>query len=77
MEDETVQEGSNSSILLMSGKEMLQEVQKKGGSTFSLVGKTKVILTSTNLEGFPNEVKKFLDEYTDIIVDELQMLYPL
>ena len=37
---------------------------------FVLIGKPKVILTSTNLDDFPDEVKTFLDEYADIIVDE-------
>ena len=38
---------------------------------FSLIGKLKIILTSTNLDDFPTNVKTLLDEYADIIVDEL------
>ena len=38
---------------------------------FSLIGKPKVILTSTNLDVFPDEVKTLFNEYADIIVDEL------
>ena len=38
---------------------------------FSLVGKPKVILTSTNLDDFPSEVKIFLDDYDDIIMGDL------
>ena len=53
----------------MSGKELLQEVQKGKDLHFSLIGKPKVILTSTNLDDFPDEVKTLLDEYVDIIVD--------
>ena len=70
LEDEAVQGSSGSSILLMSGKEMLQEVQKEKDLHSSLIGKPTVILTSTNLDNFPDEVKTFLDEYDDIIVDE-------
>ena len=55
----------------MTGKELLQEVEKEDQLHFSLVGKPKVILTSTNLDDFPNEVIVLLDEYVDIIVDEL------
>ena len=65
-----VQKGLGSNILLISGKELLQEVQKEEDLHFSLVGKPKVILTSTNLDGFPDELKTLLDEYVDIIVDE-------
>ena len=45
----------------MTGKELLQEVKKEEEVLFSLVGKPKVILTSTNLDDFPSEVKIFLD----------------
>ena len=38
---------------------------------FSLIGKPKVILTSTNLDVFPTEFRILLDEYVDIIVDYL------
>ena len=55
LEDEAVQEGSGSNILLMTGKELLQEVKKEDELHFSLVGKPKVILTSTNLDDFLTE----------------------
>ena len=42
----------------------------------SLVGKPKVILTSTNLDDFPVEVKILLYDYVDIIVDELPNALP-
>ena len=44
---------------------------------YSLVGKPKVILTSTNLYDCPTEVRILLDEYDDIIVDELPIALPL
>ena len=71
LEDEVVPEGSRSNILLMTWKELLQEVKKEDELHFALVGKPKVILTSTNLDDFPTEVRILLDEYVDIIVDEL------
>ena len=57
LEDEAVQEGSGSNILLMTGKELLQEVKKEDELHFSLVGKPEVILNSTNLDDFPIEVR--------------------
>jgi hypothetical protein len=48
------------SVLLMSEKELLQEV-KKEEVHFALIGKPNVILTSTNLDDFPVEVKSLLD----------------
>ena len=56
LEDEAVQEGSGSNILLMTWKELLQEVKKEDEIHFSLVGKPKVILNSTNLDDFPTKV---------------------
>ena len=63
--------------MLLTGKELLQEVKKEDELHFSLVGKPKVILTSTNLDYFPTEVKIFLVDYGDIIVDELPNVLPL
>ena len=55
----------------MSGKELLREVQRVEDLHFALIGKPKVILTSTNLDDLPDEVKTLLDEYAEIIMDEL------
>ena len=60
----------------MSGKELLEEIQKEEDLHFSLVGKPKVILTSTNLYDFFVEVKTLLDECADIIVDDFQNFLP-
>ena len=54
----------------------MQEVKKEDELHFSLVGKPKVILTSTNLDDFPTEVRILLDEYADIILDELPNVLP-
>ena len=53
---------------MMSGKELLQEVQKEKDIHFALIGKPKVILTSTDLDDLLDEVRNLLDEYYDIIV---------
>ena len=71
LEDEAVPEISRLNMLLMTRKELLQEVKKEDELHFSLVGKPKVILTSTNLDDFPTKVRIFLDEYDDIIMDDL------
>ena len=77
LKDEATQEDLDSNILLMTGKELLQEVKKEEELHFSLVRKPKVILTSTNLDDFPIEVRIFLDEYVDIILDEFPNPLPL
>jgi hypothetical protein len=44
------------SILLMSGNELLSEVKKEQEMQFVVIRKPKVILTSTSMEDFPEEV---------------------
>eukprot|EP00253_Pinus_taeda_P018811 PITA_18811 len=58
-------------IMLISGKELLQEVDKSEEMHFATVGRPKVILTSTNLNDLPKEIQSVLNSYMDIIVDEL------
>ena len=41
LKDEVVQEDSGSNILLMTGKELLQEIKKGEELHFALIGKTK------------------------------------
>lgn len=43
---------------------------------FAIVGRLKVILTSTSLIDFLEEVKMLLDDFADIIVDELPNTLP-
>jgi hypothetical protein len=38
---------------------------------FTVVRKPKVILTSTSMDDFPEEVQEMLDNFYDIVVDEL------
>jgi hypothetical protein len=76
LQDEGDKEEVGPSVLLISGKELLQEVKKEEEVHFSLIGKPKVILTSTNLDDLPAEVKVMLDEFVDIIVDDLPNALP-
>jgi hypothetical protein len=41
-----------------------------------VVSKSKVILTSTSMVDFPEEVQKLLDNFADIVVDELPNSLP-
>lgn len=43
---------------------------------FAVIGRPKVILTSTNLDDLPEEIKTLLNDYVDIIVDELPNALP-
>ena len=62
--------------MMISGKELLQEVKKEKEMHFVVVCKPKVILTSTNLDNLLVEIKNLLDNYVDIVVDELPSELP-
>jgi hypothetical protein len=76
IEDKKVKEESSTSILLMSGKEILKEVKKEQEMQFVVVRKPRVILTSTSMDDFPEEVQELLDNFADIVVDELPNSFP-
>ena len=53
LQDEGAKEEASPSVLLISWKELLQEVNKREEVHFSLIGKPKVILTTTNMDNLP------------------------
>jgi hypothetical protein len=60
----------------MSGKELLTEVKKKEDPQFFVVRKPRIVLTSTRVDDLPEEVQELLEEFADIVVDELPHLLP-
>jgi hypothetical protein len=52
IEEKKVKEESNTSILLMSGKELLREVRKGQEMQFVVMRKPRVVLTSTSMDDF-------------------------
>jgi hypothetical protein len=71
IDEKKVKDESNTSILLMSGKELLKEVKEEHEMQFIVVRKPKVILTSTSMDYLPEEFQELLDNFVDIVVDEL------
>jgi hypothetical protein len=71
IEDKKVKEEANPSILIMSGKELLNEVKKEKNMQFAIVRKPEVILTSTTVDDILEEIQEMLENFVDIVVDEL------
>jgi hypothetical protein len=71
IKDEKVKAEASNTILLMSGKELLDEVKKDKEMQFVVVRKPRVVLTSTKIDDLPGEIQELLEEFTDIVVDEL------
>jgi hypothetical protein len=60
----------------MSGKELLDEVKKDEDMQFFLVRKTRVILNSTSIDDLPEEIQELLENFVDIVVDDLPFSLP-
>jgi hypothetical protein len=63
-------------VLLMSGKELLNEVKKKEDTQFIVVRKPKIVLTNTRIDDLPEKIQELLAEFADIVVDELPCSLP-
>jgi hypothetical protein len=76
IKDNEVKPELSSTILLMSGKDLLTEMEKKEDPQFFVVRKPRIVLTSTRVDDLPDEIQELLGEFTDIIVDELPRSLP-
>jgi hypothetical protein len=71
IKDKEVKPEVSNTVLLMSGKELLTEVKKKEDPQFFVVRKPRIVLTSTRVDDLPEEIQELLEEFADIVVDEL------
>jgi hypothetical protein len=76
IKDKEVKLEVSSTILLMSGKELLTEMEKKEDPQFFVVRKPRIFLTSTRVDDLPEEIQELLGEFADIIVEELPHSLP-
>jgi hypothetical protein len=74
--DEEVKPEVRNTILLMSGNELLIEMEKKEDPQFFVVRKLRIVLTSTRVDDLPEEIQELLGEFADIIVDKLPHSLP-
>jgi hypothetical protein len=76
IKDKEVKPEVSSTILLMSGKELLTEMEKNEDPQFFVVRKSRIVLTSTRVDDLLEEIQELLGEFTDIIMDELPRSLP-
>jgi hypothetical protein len=76
IKDKEVKPEVRNIVLLMSGKEILNEVKKKEDTQFVVVRKPRIVLTSTRVDDLPEEIQELLEEFVDIVVDELPRSLP-
>jgi hypothetical protein len=76
IKDKEVKPEVRNTVLLMSGKELLTEVKKEEDPQSIVVRKPRIVLTSTRVDDLPEEVQELLEEFADIVVDELPRSLP-
>jgi galactitol-specific phosphotransferase system IIB component len=76
IKEKEVKTEMRNTVLLMSGKEILKEVKKKEDTQFILVRKPIIVLNNTRIDDLPEEIQELLEEFSDIVVDELPCLLP-
>jgi hypothetical protein len=76
IEEKKVKAKERNTIILMSGKELLDEVRKEEEMNFVVVIKPRVILTNTLIDDLPEEIQEMMEKFTDIVVDDLPCLLP-
>jgi hypothetical protein len=76
IKDKEVKPEVSNTVLLMSWKELLIEVKKKEDPQLIVVRKPRIFLTNTRVDDLPEEVQDLLEEFTDIVVDELPHSLP-
>ena len=76
IEEKKEKKEANIRILLMSGKELLKEVKKDQEMKFVVVRKKRFILPNTYVDDLPKEIQELLENFADIVVDELPHSLP-
>jgi hypothetical protein len=76
IKDKEVKLEVSNTVLLMSGKELLTEMEKKEDPQFFVVRKPRIVLTNTRVDDLPDDIQELLEEFADIIVDKLHHSLP-
>lgn len=69
-EEDASEKKTDPKNLLLGGKEYLQQMEENEVN-FAIIFKPKIIMTSTKVFDLPIEIQEMLDNYCDIIVDDL------
>jgi hypothetical protein len=76
IEDKKVKSKASNTILLMSGKDLLDEFKKGEEMQIVVIRKPILILTNTSIDYLPEEIQELLENFNDIVVDDLPCSLP-
>ena len=68
--EEKTEEQTSPKVLLVKEKEFLEQLQEEK-VIFAIVGNPRTVITNTRIDELPAEIQKLLEEYVDIVVDDL------
>ena len=74
LEEDDLGDTYNPNRLLLTGKELLQQIE--GDVSFSIICKPNVVVTKNDISDLPLEIQDMLSEYGDIIVDDFPSELP-
>eukprot|EP00253_Pinus_taeda_P011990 PITA_11990 len=69
-EEKEAVEVNEPKALLMNGKQFLKQVENSE-MNYAVVTKTRIVLLHTEITDLPVEIQQMLEEFTDIVVDDL------
>ena len=67
---EDTAEASGTKALLVGGKQFIKQIEENEVN-YAVVRKTKIVLLNTETYELPIEIQKMLEEFKDIVVDDL------
>jgi len=70
IKEEETAEISETRVLLMGGKQFLKQIEDTEVS-YVVVRRSKMVLLNTEVSYFPMEIQQMLQEFSDIVVDDL------
>eukprot|EP00253_Pinus_taeda_P017972 PITA_17972 len=75
IKEEDTTESSGTKALLIGGKQFVKQIEENKVN-YAIVRRTKIVLLNTEKSDFPTEIQELLEEFKDIVVDDLPDTLP-
>lgn len=76
LKDEEKTQQVDSSVMIIGEEEFIKTMEEENVG-FAIMIKPRNVITTINIDELPSEIQYFLQEYVDIVVDELPKTLPL
>jgi len=75
IKEEETTETSRKKVLVMGGKQFLKQIEDSEVN-YAVVRREKIVLLHTGMSDLPTKIQKMLQEFSDIVVDDLPEKFP-